>query len=220
MTIENQKRLLHIVYGEKRDTWQLSELSCAKRLLALPGMTLDRVGLLMAIVSSSKHWESIIVSAEKLELHLDKLNGLLAKDPSAPGNRSGEEAYHSKPDTDDQVEWKKRTTAERAAKVEAVQKPLRELIAQARAKGLHGKDVGRWVFAERRRRAGEAAGDAPELLGAFVAQASQEQAAPAAPSRRGHIEPQRCGDARPPKIAEPEDRERPWYPDDEEAIGE
>jgi hypothetical protein len=166
--------LIDCVYGSAQKSYSPEDVSAARRLLARPGFTLAKASLLMAIVSSSRFWEPVIVSVEKLELHLDKLLDLLAKDPSAPGNRAAEAGYQPYQDPAGEAprEQAKQTNEQ---KREAALAPWRELVAEAHARGLTGLAMSRWVFAERERRTGVKgiAVAANKILDAIVSKAGR-----------------------------------------------
>jgi hypothetical protein len=199
-------QVVEIVYGEPPRHLDPAELSAARRLLALPGMTPKKVSLLMAIVTSSRHWGPIIQTVQKLELHLEKILDLLAKDPSAPGNRplGGADGYQA--DTSEsagQAAEELGRTFEQ--KVAAEQQPWLDLIDEAHRAGLRGPAMSRWAFQkfnERHRKNGEGPRDFDRTMAAFGV-ATHPRAS--LPSRRSAVEPHRVADASTPKPATPED---------------
>lgn len=204
--------VIEIVYGEAPRHFDPAEMGAAKRILSLPGMSTKKVSLLMAIVSSSQHWAPIIVNVQKLELHLEKMLDLLARDPSAPGNRplGGADGYQA--DTSEgQHENAETLEATFAQKQAAERKPWEDLWHEAtKVHGLVGASASRWCFREFNRRhvkPGDSPRDFDKTMKAFGV-ASHARAS--LPAQRGAIEPHRAADSATPKRPQYEEPARVW----------
>lgn len=218
------RQVVDLVYGEHVANPSGEELSAAKRVLHHEGMTTNKVRLMMLIAGSSPNYFAPMFETacargfgvRKLESQLAGLTLALRKDPSAPGNRAAEEAYHEKPDTPEQAEIKA-NLAKSFAKLQAdVQKPWADLIEQARKEGLTGPRLARWVFAKYAELHPEKA-ETAKAADLWFSRASGN-AAPPTPARRQHIQPQRMGNPSAPKRheREPVNIPEPDYPDDDE----
>lgn len=160
---------VNMVYGEPVLQASGDESAAARRVMSIPGMTVDTVRLMMLIVGSSpRYWAPMFETAcargwgvRQFEKQLAGLRLALSRDPSAPGNRAGEEAYHEKPKTPEDVEILGRLEKTRAQLVAETQGPWLELIDEAKALGLRGPRLFDWVMTQRSERTGRPRSDYP-----------------------------------------------------------
>lgn len=167
MTQVDIRHVVDLVYGEHVDRPSGEELMAARRVLERPGMTTDKVRLMLIIVGSSpRFWGPMFDTAcargygvRRLEEQLKGLDLAVARDPSAPGNRAADAAYNPLPRTPEQEAEHEAIVSQiemtQTEKVHAVQQPWRDLIAEAESRGLTGPAMSRWVFREYERRTGK-----------------------------------------------------------------
>lgn len=168
------KAVIDCVHGAPLQTYPGSEMSAAKRLVDQHGITPQRASKIMAFCTAHRIWGGVVVTVEKLELHLAKILAEMSKDPNADGDLPGWQAHqtYEDPAGDAPRELAEKTNAE---KIAAAQQPWRDLIDEAHARGLTGLAMSRWVFAERERRTGKPgiAVAANKMLDAIVSKAGR-----------------------------------------------
>lgn len=157
------RHVIDLVYGQHVERPSGEELTAAKRVLEVEGVTTNTVRLMMLIVGTSQRfWAPMFETAaargwaaRKLEQQLPGLQHAVSKDPSAPGNRAGEAAYHETPKTDEDIEQIKTIELTTAQKIDAVQAPWRALIDQAHREGLRGLAMSKRVAELRSKQTGK-----------------------------------------------------------------
>lgn len=150
-TIDDAKAVITCIWGRVPETgYHADEMFAAGQILDRPGMTPDRVSKVMAWVSCDAHWSTVVASAEKLNLHFEKIVAKMKKDPSAEGY-PGWQALAPREDTcpEDQREARDRSLQGSAVKEADLRREMQQIIDRATQAGLEGPAIGRYFAVER-----------------------------------------------------------------------
>lgn len=181
--MSDARRIIDLVYGDPVQKPATEEVAAARRVLSVPGVTVESVRLMMLIVGSSpRFWGPMFETAcsrgygmRRLEDQLKGIQLALSRDPSAPGNRAADAAYgeYEDPRGPEVEEHVEQTLAQKTA---AVQQPWKDLIAEGMALGLRERRLFDWVMDQRAKRTGKPRSDYPtsrsftrEIAGAMSA---------------------------------------------------